>query len=98
MIPCSETFLRTSMTPEQAERIATALACPDEDRDIRALVIEDNMMEYGWISNFYKLTKLSPKLNFSKTNLIHISYMIHKLCLNSEIPQKLLILKFCFLA
>ena len=47
MIPCSETFLCTSVTPEQAERIATALACPDKGRDIWALVIEDNMVEYG---------------------------------------------------
>ena len=37
------------MTREQAEQIATALACLDEGRDVRALVTEDNLMEYGWI-------------------------------------------------
>ena len=47
MVPCSETFLRTLVTREQAERIATALACPDEGRDVRALVTEDNLVEYG---------------------------------------------------
>ena len=43
------------MTPEQAERIATALACPDEGRDVRALITEDNMVEYGWISTRMEL-------------------------------------------
>ena len=55
MVPCSETFLRTSVTQEQAERIATALACPDEGQDVRAFVTEDNLVEYGWISTWMEL-------------------------------------------
>ena len=37
------------MTAEQEERINTALSFPDEARDIRALVIEDNLITHGWI-------------------------------------------------
>ena len=55
MVPCSETFLRTSVVRKQAERIVTALACPDESRDVQALVTEDNLVEYGWISTWMEL-------------------------------------------
>ena len=34
---------------EQEERINIALTYPDEARDVRALVNEDNMISYGWI-------------------------------------------------
>ena len=37
------------MTAEQEERIAIALAYPDEARDVRALVNEDNLITDGWI-------------------------------------------------
>ena len=37
------------MTTEQEERINTALAYPDEARDVRALVNEDNLISHGWI-------------------------------------------------
>ena len=77
MIPCSETFLRTSVTQEQAERIATVLACPDEGRDVRALVTEDNMVEYRWISTRMELDpdqlrgqKSAPKKAKAKVGLL----------------------------
>ena len=60
-ILCSETFLRTSVSPEQAERIAIVLACPDEGRDVWALVTEDNMVEYGWISTQMELDPDQPR-------------------------------------
>ena len=37
------------MTTEQEERINTALAYPDEARDVRAFVNEDNLITHGWI-------------------------------------------------
>ena len=43
------------MTLEQGKRIMTALAYPDEGRDVRALVTEDNLVEYGWISTRIEL-------------------------------------------
>ena len=46
---CADSFIRASVTTEQEERINTALAYPDEARDIRALVNEDNLISHGWI-------------------------------------------------
>ena len=46
---CADSFICASVTAEQEERIATALAYPDEARDVRALVNEDNLITYGWI-------------------------------------------------
>ena len=37
------------MTAAQEERIISALASPDEARDVRALVVEDNLISHGWI-------------------------------------------------
>ena len=37
------------MIAEQEERINTALSFPDEARDVRALVTEDNLITHGWI-------------------------------------------------
>ena len=37
------------MTAEQEERINIALAYPDEAREVRALVNEDNLIAHGWI-------------------------------------------------
>ena len=56
------------MTAEQEERINTALSFPDEARDVRALVIEDNLITHGWIRTRMELDpdqlrvqKSSPK-------------------------------------
>ena len=43
------------MTQEQGERIMTALAYPDERRDVQALVTNDNLLEYKWISTRMEL-------------------------------------------
>ena len=43
------------MTAGQVERIATALAYPDKDRDVRALVNEDNLITHGWIGTRMEL-------------------------------------------
>ena len=43
------------MTAVQEERITTALSYPDEARDVRALVIEDNLITYGWIGTRMEL-------------------------------------------
>ena len=43
------------MTVAQEERIITALAYPDEARDVRALVTENNLITYGWIGTRMEL-------------------------------------------
>ena len=43
------------MTAEQEERINIALAFPDEARDVRALVNEDNLITYRWIGTRMEL-------------------------------------------
>ena len=43
------------MTQEQGERILTTLAYLDEGRNVRALVTEDNLVEYKWISTRMEL-------------------------------------------
>ena len=43
------------MTAVQEERITAALASPDEARDVRALVIEDNLITHGWIGTRMEL-------------------------------------------
>ena len=43
------------MTGDQRQRIEVALAYPDECRDVRVLVIEDNFVSYGWISTRMEL-------------------------------------------
>ena len=43
------------MTAEQEERINIALAYPDEARDVRTLVNEDNLITHGWIGTRMEL-------------------------------------------
>ena len=52
---CADSFIRTSVTAEEEEWITTALAYPDEARDVRALVNEDNLITHGWIGTRMEL-------------------------------------------
>ena len=43
-------FIRTPVTGAQRQRIEVGLTYPDEFRDVRVLVTDDNLVTYGWIS------------------------------------------------
>ena len=43
------------MSGDQRERILEALAYPEEYRDVRVLITEDNLITYGWISTRMEL-------------------------------------------
>ena len=50
-----ESFVRPPVSRDQRQRIMRALAVPDEFRDVRVLVNDDNLVTYGWISTLMEL-------------------------------------------